>query len=55
MSRSAFIREAIERMLEDTDDIEVSQARLADGEDPLIPWEQLSRWAPAVRDDSTAS
>ena len=41
MSRSAFVSAAIARMLEDIDDIAVSQARLADPNDPLVSWEQV--------------
>lgn len=40
-SRSAFIRAAIERMIEDADDIAVSEARLKDPNDPWVPWEQV--------------
>lgn len=41
LSRSALIRGAIERMIEDADDIAVSEARLNDPSDPWVPWEQV--------------
>jgi predicted DNA-binding protein len=41
ISRSALIRQAIERMLEDGEDVAVSEARLRDADDPLIPWAQV--------------
>jgi len=41
ISRSAYIRAAIERMMEDADDIAVSEARLKDENDPWVPWEQV--------------
>ena len=40
-TRSALIRQAVEDMLEDAEDIAVSEARLADPDDPLVPWEQV--------------
>jgi predicted DNA-binding protein len=40
-SRSAFMRQAIERMIEDADDIAVSEARMKDAGDPWVPWEQV--------------
>jgi mRNA interferase RelE/StbE len=41
VSRSALIRQAVERMLEDADDVAVSEARLRDANDPLVPWKRL--------------
>jgi len=41
LSRSAFIRQAVERVLEDADDIAVSEARLQDASDRVVPWEQV--------------
>jgi metal-responsive CopG/Arc/MetJ family transcriptional regulator len=41
LSRSAFIRQAVERVLEDADDIAVSEGRLQDASDPVIPWRQV--------------
>ena len=43
MSRSGFIRAAIERMFEDADDVAASEAALGDENDPLVPWEQVRR------------
>ncbi|MCE5240501.1 ribbon-helix-helix domain-containing protein [bacterium] len=40
-SRSALIRSAIEQVLEDASDIAVADARMADPNDPVIPWEQV--------------
>ena len=45
MSRSAFVSAAVARMLEDTDDVAVSRARLSDPNDPLISWEQVKAGA----------
>lgn len=41
LSRSALIRRVVERMLEDMDDIAVSEARLSDADDAVVPWEQV--------------
>jgi predicted DNA-binding protein len=41
VTRSALIRQAIEDMLEDAEDIAISEARLADEDDPLVPWGQV--------------
>jgi predicted DNA-binding protein len=41
LSRSALIRQAVERMLEDAEDIAVSEARLRDADDPLVPWSRV--------------
>lgn len=35
-NRSALVRRSIERMLEDIDDISVSEARLSDAEDAVV-------------------
>lgn len=40
-SRSALIRSAIEQILEDASDIAVADARTADPNDVLIPWEHV--------------
>jgi predicted DNA-binding protein len=40
-SRSAVIREALEHLLEDAEDIAVSEARLRDADDELVPWEEV--------------
>jgi predicted DNA-binding protein len=40
-SRSALVRQAVERLLEDAEDIAVSEARLQDADDELIPWKQV--------------
>ena len=39
--RSALIRQAVERLLEDVEDIAVSEGRLQDADDKLIPWDQV--------------
>lgn len=41
LSRSELIRQAIERTLEDADDIAVSEARMADANDGVVPWAQV--------------
>ena len=41
LSRSALIRRAIERMLEDIDDVAVSEVRLSDADDAVVSWEQV--------------
>lgn len=41
VTRSAYIRAAIERAMEDADDIAVSETRLKDENDPWVPWEQV--------------
>jgi predicted DNA-binding protein len=41
VTRSALIGQAIEDLLEDAEDIAVSEARLADEDDPLVPWERV--------------
>ena len=40
-SRSALIRQAVERLLEDAEDLAVSEARLQDPDDAVVPWEQV--------------
>ena len=45
MSRSAFIRQAIEQTMQDVEDGMISLARLQDENDPLVPWEQVKREA----------
>lgn len=39
VSRSEFVRQAVEEALEDLDDVEVARARLADPNEEDIPWE----------------
>lgn len=41
LGRSELIRQAIERMLEDADDIAVSEARMADDDDGVVSWAQV--------------
>lgn len=41
LSRSAFIRQAIEHALEDAEDIAVAEARMGDPNDGVVPWEQV--------------
>jgi len=41
MSRSALVRRAVERVLEDAEDAAISETRLQDADDPLVPWRQV--------------
>jgi predicted DNA-binding protein len=41
VSRSALIQQAVERMVEDAEDVAVSLARLQDPDDPEVPWEEV--------------
>ena len=42
-SRAEIIRQAIERYLEDFDDLSVAVERLRDPNDPVLDWEQVRR------------
>ena len=42
-SRAEVIRQAIERYLDDFDDISVALDRLRDPSDPVLEWDQLKR------------
>lgn len=41
LTRAELIRQAIHDLLEDAEDIAVSEARLADTDDPVVPWEEV--------------
>ena len=47
-SRAEIVRQALERYLEDFDDLSVTLERLRDPSDPVLDWEQ-------VRDDLLSS
>ncbi len=40
-SRADIIRQALERYLEDQDDLEVALERLRDPSDPVLDWDQV--------------
>ena len=42
-SRADIIRQALERYLEDYDDLEVALERLRDPADPVLDWDQVRR------------
>ena len=42
-SRAEVVRHAIERYLEDFDDLEIALQRLRDPSDPVIDWERAKR------------
>ncbi len=42
-SRADIVRHAIERYLDDLDDLEAAAERLGDPNDPMLDWEQVSR------------
>ncbi len=42
-SRAEIIRQAVERYLEDFDDLSVSIERLRDPHDPVLDWDQVKR------------
>lgn len=42
-SRAEIVRQAIERYLEDFDDLSVAVERLCDPNDPVLDWEQVRR------------
>ena len=42
-SRAEIIRQAVERYLEDFDDLSVALERLHDPSDPVLDWDQVKR------------
>ncbi len=42
-SRAELVRQAIERYLEDFDDLSVAVERLQDPNDPVLDWDQVRR------------
>lgn len=42
-SRAEVIRQAVERYLEDFDDLSVAVERLCDPNDPVLDWDQVRR------------
>ena len=40
-SRAAIVRQAVERYLEDFDDLTVALQRLGDSSDPVLDWDQV--------------
>ena len=42
-SRAEIIRQAIERYLDDFDDLSIALERLADPNDPVLDWDQVKR------------
>ena len=42
-SRAEVIRQAVERYLEDFDDLSVAVERLSDPSDPVLDWDQVKR------------
>ena len=42
-SRADIVRHAIERYLDDLDDLEAAAERLRDPNDPMLDWDQASR------------
>ena len=40
-SRAAIVRQALERYLEDLDDLSVALGRLRDSADPVLDWDQV--------------
>ena len=42
-SRAQVVREALERYLEDYDDLAVALARLRDPSDPVLDWDEVRR------------
>lgn len=42
-SRAEIVRQAIERYLEDFDDLSVAVERLQDPNDPVLDWDQVRR------------
>ena len=42
-SRAEIIRQAVERYLEDFDDLSVALERLRDPSDPVLDWDQVKR------------
>ncbi len=42
-SRAEIIRQALERYVEDFDDLDIALQRLRDPSDPVLDWEQVKR------------
>ncbi len=42
-SRAEIVRQAVERYLEDFDDLSIAIERLQDPSDPVLDWEQVKR------------
>lgn len=42
-SRAEIVRQAVERYLEDLEDLEVASERLQDPKDPVLDWDQVRR------------
>ena len=42
-SRAAIVRQAVERYLEDIDDLSIAVERLRDPNDPVLDWDQVRR------------
>ena len=42
-SRAEIVRQAVERYLEDMDDLSVASERLQDPDDPVLDWDQVKR------------
>ena len=42
-SRAEIVRQAVERYLEDIDDLSVASERLQDPDDPVLDWDQVRR------------
>lgn len=42
-SRAEIVRQAVERYLEDIDDLSVASERLQDPDDPVLDWDQVKR------------
>lgn len=42
-SRAEIVRQAVERYLEDIDDLSVASERLQDPNDPVLDWDQVRR------------
>ena len=42
-SRSSVIRQALERYLEDCDDISIALERMQDPSDPVLAWDEVKR------------
>jgi len=42
-SRADIVRQAVERYLEDIDDLSVASERLQDPNDPVLDWDQVRR------------
>lgn len=42
-SRAEIVRQALERYVEDFDDLDIALQRLRDPSDPVLDWEQVKR------------